>query len=185
MARCQAASRCSDTLQCEDAKGRTLPSKRLRQRRALQIPWWSVDRAEDAGRPCSIAGRGSRGLSALASGTERGRLMERCKDCGANLALVGSRHNCRPRGILESHYTSPAAPAARVPSRSLVPSRVPSLKPGTQSDRNRRWRAKNLDRHRQYHAAYMRTWRTRTAQKSARSPSVNTAQEQRSRHATA
>ncbi len=50
--------------------------------------------------------------------------------------------------------------------------------------RNLRWRAKNLDHHRQYHAAYMRTWRARTGQKAARSHPVNTAQEQRSRHAT-
>jgi hypothetical protein len=80
-----------------------------------------------------------------------------CRDCGANLALVGRRHNCRPRPM-------PAPPA--VPAKNANPSpdtpasgAGPTHKSELRKAQTYRWRKRNPDRWRHYHAAYMRTKR--------------------------
>ena len=40
--------------------------------------------------------------------------MDRCKDCGANLALVGARHNCVRRVPEKSAAISKPGPSARI-----------------------------------------------------------------------
>ncbi len=186
----------------------------------MPLSWWRLDRAENAGRQSPISCPRSRGLCKMAGTAERGCLMDRCKDCGANLSLVGSRHNCRPRaasprpspehmsakdftaGLVEYKFNlrsgtltekgrqllNGRAPASH--HAALVPSKAsPHAAPSPHAAsphkskgavaRNLRWRAKNLDHHRQYHAAYMRSWRARTAQKPR---TVNTVQELRGGH---
>jgi hypothetical protein len=103
----------------------------------------------------------------MASAAERSRLMERCPDCGANLALVGSRHNCRPRAV--SHPRPPLVTAPSPHTATPPPHASPHIEMASPHGRkgavarNLRWRAKNLDRYRAYHAGYVRMWRARTA----------------------
>jgi len=58
---------------------------------------------------------------------------ERCPDCGALLALVGSRHLCRPR--------APAASPTRRP-RGRPPLALKGLSPASAKERQAKRRAK-------------------------------------------
>lgn len=119
-----------------------------------------------------------------------------CPDCGANLALVGVRHNCRMRlqailptaaGLVPHRFcdkceqwvpktaihtcavnTKPASPNAHVPSPNIVasPNKQPHASPNRKAARNYRWRAKNRDRYRAYQREYMR--RRREAERQGR-----------------
>lgn len=83
-------------------------------------------------------------------------MIERCKDCGANLALVGLCHNCRPRAVPQSHSLVSRRPSG--PTHG-GPTHAKPTKSELRKAQTYRWRKRNLDRHRKHHAAYMRTWR--------------------------
>jgi hypothetical protein len=66
-----------------------------------------------------------------------------CPDCGANLALVGRRHNCRPR-------------VSNAPIERRSVSNIDDSVSNRKLSPLQRWRAANLDRYRSYMRDYMR-----------------------------
>jgi hypothetical protein len=88
-------------------------------------------------------------------------MSETCRECGANLALVGRRHNCRPRtrvvaeSVTTQPVTTPSVTTEAVASVTTQESKdLPRVGSGDKA-RVYRWRDANRDRYN----AYMRKWR--------------------------
>jgi hypothetical protein len=93
---------------------------------------------------------------------------ERRCQCG-EIYTINRPHTCKARAATPQPKKLAAAPvpvshvSPHTPGASPhIATPSPHEKKGAVA-RNLRWRAKNLDRHREYHTAYMRKWRAAKA----------------------